>query len=70
MENKYPEYIMRILRVRRNLDDYDTTEDIHINDYSADRVFEEICEWEGFINYANTIRRWIKDIYKVDLEGK
>ena len=61
MENKYPEYIMQ--KVSENLElEYD-----EINQLSANEVFDALCNYEGLINYGETIRRWISDIYGIEL---
>lgn len=31
-------------------------------------IFEAVLTWEGFLEYNSTIKRWIKDIYGVDLD--
>lgn len=68
MTNKFPEYIMKYLRQRRGLEEDDCSEDNEINSYSSDEALEEVCNWEGLIGYASTIKRWIEDIYGVVLE--
>jgi len=66
-ENKYPESIMRRLRERQDLEPNDTSMDEEFNNYSPDTAFEEVCNWEGLINWSSTIKGWIKDIYGVEL---
>ena len=65
MENRYPEYIMQKLRQRRGLEEDDVSEDSDINTLSPSESFDEVCNWEGLINYGSTIRGWINDIYGV-----
>ena len=67
MENKYPEYIMRKLRQRRGLEEDDTSEDSDIGTLSPSEAFDEVCNWEGLIGYSSTIKRWIEDIYGVEI---
>lgn len=67
-ENKYPEYIMQDLRQRRGLEPDDTSEDKDINTLSPNEAFYEVCQWDGLLGYDSTIKNWIKDIYKVDLD--
>lgn len=67
MENKYPEYIMGILRQRLGLEFDDTSRDAEILTYSHNEVFDEVCEWEGLLFYSHKIRRWISDIYGIEL---
>lgn len=65
--NKFPENIMRYLRQRKGLEPDDTTCDNEINTLTSNEAFEEVLEWEGICNYAYTIKRWIEDIYGIDL---
>ena len=69
MKNRYPEYIMEILRKRLGLDEDDTSRDDFINIYSPSEAFEEVCTWEGFINYASEIKYWIECIYGIDIDA-
>lgn len=67
--NRYPEYIMEYLRQRNDLDEYDISEDAELNKLEPCRVFSEVCKWNGLTGgYAEEIKGWIKDIYKVDLD--
>ena len=66
--NKYPDYIMRTLRQRRGLDEYDNSKDSYISEMSPERAFSEMCEWNGFIGWSGTIKGWIKDTYGIELE--
>lgn len=68
-ENRYPEHIMQTLRKRLGLVSRDdTSRDNEINKYTPNEAFEEMCNWEGILGYANTIKGWIKDIYGIDLD--
>ena len=67
MENKYPEYVMAILRQRLDLEADDTSRDTEINLYTPNEAFEELLAWEGFIGYASHVKMWINDIFGVDL---
>lgn len=66
--NKYPEDIMQYVRQRLGADQYDDSKDAEINGMSANAVFDHVCEWNGLIGYADTIRRWVEGIYKIDLD--
>jgi hypothetical protein len=68
--SKYPEYIMRVLRQRKDLDETDRSMDDILNEYSSSRAFKELLEWEGIIGWDNTIKSWIRDIYNIDLNSK
>lgn len=68
MKHKYPEYIMKMLRQRLGLDEDDTSRDTELNTYSPSEAFEEVCNWEGLINYASTIKHWIEGIYGFDID--
>ena len=64
--NKYPESIMQYVRQNLGMDKYDDSRDAEINGMTADEVFECVCNWNGLINYASTIKSWVNDIYKID----
>ena len=63
---KYPEYIMVKLRQRLGLEPKDTSEDEMIMKWNKNKVFNEVCSWEGLINYGSTIQGWMEDIYNID----
>lgn len=67
--NKYPENIMRYLRQRKGLELNDTTCDDEINLMTPNEAFEEVLGWDGLIGYAYIIKRWIEDIYGIDLDA-
>lgn len=64
----YPEYIMKILRQRRGLDENDTRLDEEFSLMIPPDVFEEVLEWDGLIGYFYTIKTWIEDIYGFDID--
>lgn len=66
--NKYLEKIMECIRQRLGLEKEDTSRDKEINELSSQEVFEHICNWNGLIGYAYTIKSWIRDIYKIDID--
>jgi len=66
--NRYPEQIMQFLRQRRRLDKYDTSEDNELNEINPEKAFEEVCNWNGFYNWAGTFKDWIRDIYGIELD--
>lgn len=66
--NKYSDEIMRYLRQREGLDEYDFTKDDELNQMSSNEVFDNVVMWNGLIGYSRTIKRWIKEIYGIDLE--
>jgi hypothetical protein len=65
----YPEYILKKLRQREDLEATDKSKDNIFNQLSPDQVFDEVCNWEGLINYSHTIKRWVKDVYGINLNG-
>lgn len=67
--NKYPENIMEYLRQRKGLEPNDTTCDDEINTLTPNEAFEKVLEWDGLINYTYKIKRWIEDIYGIDLDA-
>ena len=67
--NKYSEDVMECVRQRWGLEKYDDSKDEEINQLSPDEVLEHVCNWNGLLGYAYTIKSWIKDIYKLDLNN-
>ena len=65
--NKYPEYIMEILRQRYNYDEDDTSNDNEFSRMSPSTVFEEVCGWEG-VGSDYAIKSWIEDIYGFNID--
>ena len=66
--DKYPEHILRRLRQREDLEETDTSMDERFNNYSPKKAFREVCEWEGFLGWDGQIKRWIEDIYGIQLD--
>lgn len=66
--NRYPEEIMQFLRQRHGLDKYDTSKDEMLNEFEPKEAFEEVCNWNGFYNWAWQFKSWIKDIYGIELD--
>ncbi len=61
---------MKYLRQREGLDENDTSMDNELNKLSPNEVFTEVCIWNGLMgNYDETIKGWIKSIYKIDLDN-
>lgn len=67
--NKYPESIMECVRQRFGLEKYDDSRDEEINQLSQDEVLEHVCNWNGLLGYSSTIKSWIGDIYKINLDN-
>lgn len=66
---KYSEDVMECVRQRWGLEKYDNSKDEEINQLSPDEVLEHVCNWNGLLGYAYTIKSWIKDIYILDLDN-
>lgn len=67
---KYPEYIMKVLRMRRGLDENDTHIDWRLQEMKPSRVFEEVLIWNGLLGgWDSQIKGWIQDIYGVDIDA-
>lgn len=64
--NKYPEEIMECVRQRWGLERFDGSKDEEINQLSPDEVFDHVCNWNGMLGYATTIKTWIRDIYNIN----
>lgn len=70
MENKYPAYIMRKVRMNLGLDVDDTSRDEYINSMSRNEAFGRVLEWEGIIGYDQRIMSIVEDIFDVKLKGE
>ena len=64
---KYPENIMRMVRGNLELEFDDTNHDGEIEAMSKHEVFNRVCNWDGLIDYGDTIIKWINQIYGIDL---
>ena len=67
--NRYPENIMLILRQDEGLKDLDFSKDEELNQLSPNEVFEKVMVWEDMQEEMKYIKKWIKDIYNIDLNG-
>lgn len=65
----YPEYIMKLVRQKMGLEEWDDSRDDEIANMSHGEVFQRCLEWEGIIGYYYTIKSWIENIYGVKLDG-
>ena len=63
----YPEYLMRKVRQRRDLEPNDTSQDKEIREMLPDSFLYEVLTWEGFLGYTPSFMAWVKDIFGVDL---
>jgi hypothetical protein len=59
---------MKKVRESIGVDENNTLEDYAIMEMKEGEVFKHVCNYEGLINYDITIKRWIKQIYKIDLD--
>ena len=59
---------MECVRQSIGIDRYSDEKDEYINSLIASRVFEIVCNWNGLIKCDETIKDWVRDIYKVDLD--
>lgn len=70
MANKFPNHIMKMLRMRRDLDDTDTSEDDVINNMTGRYAFAEVCAWElGTRTWSDEIISWMSDCGLVVMEN-
>ena len=66
---KYPEYIMKYLRQREDLNESDTSLDDQLNKMSPSNAFSEVLKWNGLLGgWDSQIKCWIQDIYGIDLD--
>lgn len=64
---KYPENIMRMVRGNLDLELDDKSRDGEIAAMRKREVFNRVCNWDGLIDYGDTIIKWINQIYGIDL---
>lgn len=64
---KYPENIMRMVRGNLDLELDDKSRDGEIVAMSKREVLNRVCNWDGLIDYGDTIIKWINQIYGIDL---
>lgn len=57
---KFTEHIREILKEKGRTD-----KDIAI--MTPNEAFREVLEWEGLVGYDGAIKRWIKDIYGIEV---
>ena len=62
-----PNYIMRDLRQRRDLDEDDTSQDEESLKMSGLALFDEWIKWNGFIGYTTDLIDVIYAAYGIDL---
>ena len=60
---------MRKLRQRRWLEPNDISSDEILNNFSPQQAFKEVLSWEGLINWDETIKEWINDIYGISIDN-
>ena len=68
MNQNYPEYILKRLKDRYDMDYEDTARDEEFQNMSPREVLEEILDYEGICGYTTMILSLIEDIYKVKLD--
>ena len=62
------EYILRDVRLSLGIDENDSSQDDAIMKMPKKEIFRRICNFNGLINYSNTIKKWIEDIYNIELD--
>lgn len=71
MNQNYPKYVIKKLRVYNNLDEKDTSRDEEFQEMEPEEVLDQVLRLDGIVGYRFTMLRWISDIFKVklDIEG-
>ena len=68
MLERYPEYILEIVRQQKYaLEESDNSKDFEIQKLKPDEIFDSCLQWEGIMECTETIKEWIEELYKVDL---
>lgn len=47
----------------------DISSDEILNNFSPQQAFKEVLSWEGLINWDETIKEWINDIYGISIDN-
>lgn len=68
-EKKYPTYIYENVRQNLGMNKYDTSRDEFIENMPRDEILDRVCYWNNLINFGDTIKEWIIDIYNVNLDN-
>ena len=68
MNQNYPEYILKKLRIFNGLEEEDTSRDEEFQELPPEEVFDQVMKFDGIIGYRYTMLRWIQDIFKVKLD--
>lgn len=66
--NKYFDSVMEAVRGNLGLDFNDESMDEEINSMTRQEVFDRVCDWHGLINYGDTLREWVENIWGIDLD--
>ena len=67
----YPEYIVKKLRGRRNLEDFDGSQDEAIHAMPPQEAFREVVAWElGDPEWGRILIEWARDCgYEIAVKG-
>jgi hypothetical protein len=69
LESKYSVSIIRYLRKRGGLEKDDRSMDKEFLNMSKGEVFKDVLSWNGLLGgWDYTIKDWIREIYKIDLD--
>ena len=69
MNQNYPEYILKKLRIFNGLEEQDNSRDNEFQELPPEEVFDQVMKFDGIIGYRYTMLRWIKDIFGIDLSS-
>lgn len=62
--------IMYAVRQSLGLEKYDTSKDDIIATMDKDKILDNVCTWNGLINYGYIIKNWVENIYGVELKSE
>lgn len=65
---KYSDYVYECLRQNMGLNKDDTSYDDDIDAICRSEVFNRFCNWHGVISWGYDLRKYVKDIFGVDLD--
>lgn len=66
---KYDDTTYEEVRQRLGLDESDASRDDDIDMMPRKDVFNHVCSWNGLMEYGYTLRKWVNDIFDVDVDA-
>lgn len=65
---KYPEYILKCVRQRHDLEANNTSQDKAFQSWSKYQILNDYLIWNGILGYTDTFISLFEDIYGIELK--